>query len=476
MAFFSKWFAKRSDSDVEEAGEVALPETVLLKPVRFNLNDTLREVANLLAGEAQEKGISIVYWVDKNVPSVVIGDRYKLGNILTELIGNAIDFTNRREDVAVRIRRNARNKEALELHFEVADAGIGMSEALLEQQVLPMLRSDQSASAFGLGTVGLQRARDIVHAMGGSITMQCREAKGCHVSFYVHFMTPDMKERRHYRLPNYRGVGRKTLVVDDDAGSAHALKLMLEYFRHTVTLGSTDDLAEAGKYDIVMVASAFWSETAALQSGEESLHLVVIENMLQPREQSETMPTGAVWRIGKPFTQQAVYEMLLALYSGTSTGMGDGSGQAPEGVYRVSRRVGAFLDGERLEEVAACEHARRLFAAEEGLHACEENYGRFIDQLQEFIWKYVKADRVVGGMIEKGDWEETAAYCREMQERLLPLGLHRLACCCALLAQACDEGYLKDIEELDGAFGALLVRTIAAIDRFVEEAKYKEDT
>ncbi|MEJ2501510.1 MAG: ATP-binding protein [Campylobacterales bacterium] len=162
MALFKKLFKKKTETTEEV---VASPEPVELKSAPFNLNDTLRDVANILSLDAQEKRISIVYRMKKNVPSSVIGDRYKLSRLLTDLIGNAIDFTDKREDVVVQINRNEENEESVELHFEVIDYGIGIAEETVENEIMPMLTGDKAAAAYGMRGSGLQRARDIVHAM-----------------------------------------------------------------------------------------------------------------------------------------------------------------------------------------------------------------------------------------------------------------------------------------------------------------------
>jgi len=500
LALFGKLFKKKQETK---------PEVIPVKPVTlqnapFNLNDTLRDVANILSLDAQEKRISIVYRMKKNVPSAVIGDRYKLSRLLTDIIGNAIDFTDKREDVVVQIARNEKNEEALELHFEVIDYGVGMEEAFVEETMMPMLTSDSPAGVFGIRGSGLQRARDIVHAMHGSIRMTSRPKKGTRVNFHILLSASDLKEKRHYRLPNRDGVELRTLVVDNDIGSAKAVVPMLEYFRHDVTLGNTADLAFMASYDIVMVSSEYWSDELYAEMkklGAACPKIVMIESMIKHQEVEERALEYVDWLIYKPFTQQFVYEMLSALYADTVRAAAgkDADETAPEATLpentgtqrfpeagfagpKLSATVEAFLSGRALDSRAEgeqndyciyCKSSHQFFVAADGLAHHGNDYTTFVEKLKEAIWKYVKADRVLMGMIDQGQLGEAADYCTKMKRALADLGVYKLACLGELLEEACRKRQPEDIAALTNAVGFMLKQTITSLDQFIEQSKYK---
>ncbi|GEM_PF-3047892 len=503
MALFGKLFKKSSEPQEQPVETPAPKEPVVLKPAPFNLNDTLRDVANILAMEAQSKRISIVYRVGKNVPSQVIGDRYKLARVLNELIGNAIDFTDKRQDVVVQIRRNVKNEESVELHFEIIDRGVGIDPDAVETILSPMLSSDRPAASFGIEGNGLERARDIIHAMGGSIRMSCLPKEGCHVFFHVQLSAANLREKRHYRLPSRQGVGLKTLVIDDDIGSAKALVPMLEYFRHTVTVAEREALADAGDYDLVMMSSQFWDAKVPgfLDSLPKRPKFVLIESMLRHHGATKEALDFADWLIYKPFTQQFVYEMLAALYTDIlkedpeeaetaeekPQKADGGAKEAPaepkaDGRNGISPRVDAFLNGGAIGQTGGeyegsrclcCKYSHQFFVAADGLEARKNDYGDFVEQLKEVIWKYVKSDKVVGGKIRKGEKEETAEYCKQMKIRLSDLGIYKLACLCDLLEGACREDRDRDVEALNNVFTYILTQTINSLDQFIDQAKYK---
>ena len=427
----------------------------------------------------------------KNVPSQVIGDRYKLSRLLTDLLSNAIDYTDKREDVVVQISRNEKNDESVELHFEVIDYGIGMEEKTAAEVLMPMLTSDKPAAAFGIKGSGLQRARDIIHAMQGSIRMTSTPKKGSRFVFHIQIGAPDLKEKRHYRLPNTDGVGRKTLVIDNDMGSTKAVVPMLEYFRHEVTAGTMKELEAMASYDIVMLSSEYWS-AAVLQRiealGDQRPKVVIIESMIKHHDIEDNALDFADWLIYKPFTQQAVFEMLTALYS-------DALHHAPEveetmtpnaprndGISGVSTCVDAFLNGtvmehgpaEGKENRSVCgKYAHQFFVATDGLERHRNDYAEFVERLKGLIWKYVKADRIVSGMIDQGNLEETAAFCAQMKQVASDLGVYKLACMGELLEKACRDGHTKDIEALKNALAFVVTQTVSSLDQFIDQAKYK---
>jgi len=483
LSLLGKLFKKKTETHEEPAPA----EPVELKNAPFNLNDTLRDTANILSLDAQEKNISIIYRMKKDVPSSVIGDRYKLSRLLTDLIGNAIDFTDKREDVIVQISRNADNEEAVELHFEVIDYGVGIAEETVQTVLMPLLTGDSPASAYGIKGRGLQRARDIIHAMQGSIRVTSRPKKGSRFLFHLCLNAPDLKEKRHYRLPNKDGVGLRTLVVDNDIGSAKAVAPMLEYFRHEVTIGNTADLAFMDSYDLVMVSSEYWSDELYKEIrrlGDACPKVVMIESMIRRQDVEEHALEYVEWLIYKPFTQQFVYEMLTALYSDALHHAPEGEAGPAEDQAKPgpSEAVEAFLGGrapmlknggETGENCICGKSAHQFFVAAEGLERHNRDYAAFVEKLKEVIWKYVKADRVVAGMIDQGQLGETAEYCERMKTVLAELGVYKLACLADLLENACRVRHEEDIAALNAAFTYVLKQTISSLDQFIDQSKYK---
>lgn len=497
MSLLGKIF-KKEKSDERASGEqesfvakVSKNDDVELKPIPFNLNDTLRDVANILAMEAQDKRISIIYRLKNNVPSKLIGDRYKFARILTDLIGNAIDFTDKVQDVVVNLSRNEENNEYIELHGEIIDYGIGVDEATVKDVLVPMLRSNKPASHFGIDGEGLERSRDIIHAMQGSITINCTKSKGCKVSFHVRLEAPNMREKRHYRLPTRDGVGLYTLVIDDDVGSGQAVVSMLEYFRHRVTLAEIGALEDAASFDLLLISEKFWNDNvrATLKAmGIKRPKIVLIDNMMEQKHIDEAHLDTVEWLIYKPFTQQAVFEMLAALYTNAlahspeveEAAQSLKSAPKEDGKSMLSPTVDAFLKGRTFEVenddedgCHPCRHFHQFFIAADGLKHTDNDYTQFVETLRDTIWKYGKTDRLLASMIERGVQDEAIAHCAQMRERLKQVGIYRLACIADLLESAMRDERLLDRDALMKSLPFALTQTLASVDGFIEQAKYK---
>ena len=84
--------------------------------------------------------------------------------------------------------------------------------------------------------------------------------------------------------------------------------------------------------------------------------------------------------------------------------------------------------GETGENCICGKSAHQFFVAAEGLERHNRDYAAFVEKLKEVIWKYVKADRVVAGMIDQGQLGETAEYCERMKTVLAERGVYKLAC------------------------------------------------
>jgi len=515
MSLMNKLFfkgAKEGGSDQRSA------KPLQLSMGYFNINDTLRDVANILMHDARNKQISIIYKLNKNVPAKMLGDRYKLANALTEIIGNAIDFTERRNDVTVEIYRNDKNDERYEIHFAVVDHGVGMEQSLVEQVLRPMLSGERTASSYGINGHGLQNARDIIHAMQGSILMQCKPDQGCRVMFYVNFETSVNVERRQYRLENPDAVGLRTLLIDDDRGSARAIKAYLEYFRHTVTLGRPEMLSEASRYELVLISSFFWNESLAKKCAaikKRRPKFVMIENLMLHNTINETMLERTDWLLYKPCTQQGIFEMLNGLYAELQESSAaeptplveavtessppkteptadvppkpvpkksPEAQRPPHDPAALSAVVEAFLYGTSLDpsvlsvrsETSRClKLSRELFVSSDGLERFDNRLEAFADQLQEIIWKYVKIDKIISGYIQKEEYVMAAQYCSKIKEDFNRVGLYKLYCLCVLTEASCDNERKHDIAELENAFPFVLAQSISMIDQFLDHAKYK---
>jgi len=144
----------------------------------FNLKETVEEVATLLAAQARKKGLALMVEYDEGLPECLEGDPVRIRQVLTNLVGNAVKFTERGR-VSVRVAGRRASDDLMEVRFEVEDTGIGIPEDQLElifgkfTQVGPA--AEHSSGGAGLG---LAISRQLAELMNGSITVASRLGQG----------------------------------------------------------------------------------------------------------------------------------------------------------------------------------------------------------------------------------------------------------------------------------------------------------
>ncbi len=183
-----------------------------LESVSFDLHDLVDKSAGMMAIRARSKQLELVALVQPDVPVYVIGDSKRLQQILVNLVGNAIKFTDRGE-VVIHVERILSEPDVV--RFSIADTGIGIPEDKLQTIFDRFTQVDSSSTRkYGGSGLGLSIAKQLVDLMHGHISVASRPGSGSTFSFTVRLPetpTPDMAPP----LPNPDIQGRRILVVDD---------------------------------------------------------------------------------------------------------------------------------------------------------------------------------------------------------------------------------------------------------------------
>src|SRR5439155_13580903 len=158
-----------------------------LDTVSFSLRDQLGDTLNTLAPRAYQKGLELACHVPAEVPDDLVGDPVRLGQIVVNLVGNALKFTERGE-VVVDVRLESRTETEACLHFAVADTGIGVAAEKLAYIFDPFAQADGSTTRRYGGTgLGLTIARRLVEAMNGRIWVESTVGQGSVFHFSAKF-------------------------------------------------------------------------------------------------------------------------------------------------------------------------------------------------------------------------------------------------------------------------------------------------
>ncbi len=158
--------------------------SLTLENIDFDLPSLVEGVAELFASRARQKKLQLTAWLSPGTPTAIRGDPTRLRQILVNLVGNAVKFTEKGEvDLWAEVLGDGPNRS---LHFAVKDTGIGMSEIALQQIFKPFTQADNSTSRrFGGTGLGLAISRRLVEMMGGQINVVSQEGKGSTFSFVI---------------------------------------------------------------------------------------------------------------------------------------------------------------------------------------------------------------------------------------------------------------------------------------------------
>ncbi len=186
---------------------------VELEPVYFSVRQLMRETMKPLGVTAASKGLVLSYSIDPSVPESVWTDQLRLRQIITNLVGNAIKFTQAGE-IAVRIWSDARVERKLQLCGEVTDTGIGIDPSVQRLIFEPFTQVDSSRTRRYSGTgLGLSIVARLVEAMGGSVTLDSNVELGSRFTFNVAAETDGMTASERPAWLQSK-TGSAVLVVD----------------------------------------------------------------------------------------------------------------------------------------------------------------------------------------------------------------------------------------------------------------------
>ena len=189
---------------------------IILEDQPFDLRDCIEEALDLVAGKASEKGLNLAYIMDRTVPEVVIGDPNRLRQILSNLLINAVKFTERGE---VRLSVSGLNHEgAHEIRFAIQDTGIGISPDQMDHLFQPFSQVDaKGMHNYGDGTgLGLVISKKLVELMDGRIWADSELGKGSTFYFTIKAETMPGDPNKCLVEDHPQLVGKHVLIVNND--------------------------------------------------------------------------------------------------------------------------------------------------------------------------------------------------------------------------------------------------------------------
>ncbi len=197
-----------------------------LESADFEIEKLLDNTSSLVADKAHAKGLELVIDIAPDVPSSLVGDSLRLGQILLNFANNAVKFTEKGE-IVVSVRASERTERDVLLHFRVQDTGIGLAPEQMQRLFKSFSQADTSTTRrFGGTGLGLAISKKLAELMGGEVGVESEPGKGSTFWFSARLALATAKKREFVPNPDLRG--RRALVVDDNDHARAVIADMLE--------------------------------------------------------------------------------------------------------------------------------------------------------------------------------------------------------------------------------------------------------
>jgi two-component system sensor histidine kinase/response regulator len=319
--------------------------------IDFKLDEVISSVTTLTGQKAHEKGLEFLAHVAAGIPESLRGDPLRLGQILTNLVNNAVKFTERGE-IRLNIELVERTGDKVQLKFSVRDTGIGMSGEQAAKLFQPFMQADMSTSRKHGGTgLGLTICLRLVELMGGRIWLESEPGAGCTFYFTVWLGVSEIKgsgKTVPAKLANLR-----VLVVDDNPTAREILQEPLSALTSRAdAVGSGKEAIDAIRqhdgshpYDIVFMdwrmpgmdglqASRHIKSDETLQH-QPAIVLVTAFGREEVREEAERLRLDGF--LVKPVTKSMIVDTLVNVFGHEGEGLVAAVGGQPTARLRGAR-------------------------------------------------------------------------------------------------------------------------------------------
>jgi CheY-like chemotaxis protein/HPt (histidine-containing phosphotransfer) domain-containing protein len=300
-----------------------------LERTGFSLNDLLEKVKEMVAMRADEKGLALVCEIAPNVPDDLVGDPTRLRQVLLNLLGNAIKFTESGE-VALRVTPDADASVPGVLRFTISDTGIGIPDEKLPAVFERFTQADSSTTRrYGGSGLGLTISKRLVELMGGCIRVESGVGKGSVFSFAVPLEIWTGTTRRRVAVaigagPELALPALHILLVEDSTDNRTITMAYLQDTPYLIEIAENGAVAYekfiAGHYDLVLMDRQMpimdgLAATRAIREWEQTNHrlptpIIALTASALKGDQEKFVAAGCTAYLTKPIKQAVLLQAI----------------------------------------------------------------------------------------------------------------------------------------------------------------------
>ncbi|MBW2017200.1 MAG: response regulator [Deltaproteobacteria bacterium] len=445
-----------------------------LEDLPFDLNKLLNDTLSILAYQVERKGLNLCCHVDEDVPANLKGDPHRLRQVIVNLVGNAVKFTEK-GGIQVTVKKasggmeDGGEKKRVVLSFAVRDTGIGIPEEKLETIFEGFTQLDSSFTRKYGGTgLGLAISRRLVQLMGGEIRCESEVGKGSRFIFEVPFglvdkgamkaALSDSGEGETILRDGDEGTSCRILIADDFEVNQKVLVPILEKYGHRVRVVSNGAEAvvevKKGLYDLVLMDIQMpvmdgLEATRRIRSLEDpelsSIPIVALTAHAVKGSREKFLEVGMNDFVTKPIEAKTLVR-LIRKYA-------DGGGLKAKSLPKFKESYGGLLDIEYALELV--EGDKRIFLA--GCRAIHEKLPAKLESLQAHV--------------QQARFGEIERLAHGIKSAMKGLGARRAAEAAFRMEKAAGKNRLEDVEE----FLPPLMENVHAVLGALEEILRSQD-
>jgi len=291
-----------------------------IESIEFFLDNVLNDLSDMLSMKAATVGIDFIISKEVDVPDGLIGDPFRLEQILVNLTNNAIKFTEKGE-VIIKINVEKRTKKEVILKFSVKDTGIGMTKEQISKLFKAFTQADTSTTRkYGGSGLGLSISKNLVELMGGKISAQSQYGKGSEFFFTCPFKLSGVAQpRKEIKPTKLKKIG--ILIVEKNEYSKEIIEKYLHSFGFNTTMVSSSEEAitetSNNSFDLIILNYKIPDQNGIdtykkIKEKSTNIPKAILVSAYPTQELlTEAVSEGIYDVLTKPFTQSTLYDAII---------------------------------------------------------------------------------------------------------------------------------------------------------------------